>query len=114
MEVTNDLRTDDTDDEGSGATGTSTLSGWDGCRQNSWVKFNLISDIWSEVVIEEQGILCYNDDENCYYIFQDSQWQPFLVQPLPYLILRSTGVSGHRWKLTVDDTGQSSWEDLGV
>lgn len=29
-------------------------------------------------------------------------------------ILRSQGPQGHRWKLTVDDTGQSVWEDLGV
>lgn len=30
------------------------------------------------------------------------------------IVLRSTGSDGHRWKFTVDDTGQWNFEDLGV
>lgn len=34
----------------------------------------------------------------------------------PYIILRSTGADGHRWKFTADDSGmlQQPGEDLGV
>lgn len=31
-----------------------------------------------------------------------------------YVILRSTGPAAHRWKITIDDTGELNKEDLGV
>ncbi len=32
----------------------------------------------------------------------------------PYIVLRSTGPDAHKWKITVNDTGQIDTEDLGV
>lgn len=32
----------------------------------------------------------------------------------PYIILRSTGAAAERWKVTIDDTGMLTTENLGV
>lgn len=48
IQVTNDLRTDATDDEAADAPGTGniTFNDWDGADHNDYVKYNLVADVW--------------------------------------------------------------------
>ncbi len=45
--------------------------------------------------------------------FEASQITALVITEVPYIIFRSTGPNAHRWKWTVDDTGQANYEDLG-
>ena len=48
--------------------------------------------------------------------FEASQITTLVITEVPFVIFRSTGVLGHRFKFTCDDTGMLSQpgEDLGV
>jgi len=48
--------------------------------------------------------------------FPASQITTLVITEVPYIIFRSTGPLGHRFKFTCDDTGMlsQSGEDLGV
>lgn len=68
IEVTNLLVTDATLDETTGATVTSTLAAWDGCPQNSWVRYDSILDSWFFVALND-GQQAYDSVLKQYYVF---------------------------------------------
>lgn len=39
-----------------------------------------------------------------------------IEDPVNYFIMKSSGTDGHRWKITIDDTGMPQFpgEDLGI
>ena len=120
IEVSNLFRSDNLFDEASDSpcTGTSTLSNWDGCDQNSWVRYNAINDKWYSID-PYKSVLCYNINTSHYMIFTGLIWFQINISATgvyDYIILRSTGPDAHRWKFTCDDTGMISMpgEDLGV
>lgn len=115
IEVTNILRTDATDDEaaGSPATATSTLSNWDGCPQNSWAKYDLATDTWHSIA-PYTGVICFNLALGVHLYFNGTSWLGIGESVYNSVVVRSRGTDEHKWRMTVDDTGAWSSEDLGV
>lgn len=76
IQVTNTLVSSNAYDEGAGASAKSTLSNWDGCNQNSWVKYNSTDGLWKEIAPEE-STLCYNKDVDDFIYFNGTSWQQY-------------------------------------
>lgn len=78
VDVTNIAIADNTEDEASGspAVGTSTLSSWSGCDQNSWARYSVQVGKWFSVT-PSVGALVYNNADGSYYQF-GSTWGLFV------------------------------------
>ncbi len=117
VEVSNTLRNSNTDDEASDspAVATSTLSNWDGCPQNSWVRYDSVFDSWSPVT-PYVGVVCYNVYLEKHIYFNGVEWIGVGESVLSYQIWRDNGSPTHLWKVTMGSDGMLSLpgEDLGV
>lgn len=72
IEVTNEaVSSGATDETSSSGNIKATFTEWDGCQQNSWVKFN--GSIWEEIV-PTQGSSCFLTTPKKFYNFIDDVW----------------------------------------
>lgn len=75
IDVTNLAILDNTYDEGSDSPAivTSTLSNWDGCPQNSWVRFNSVQGKWF-CIIPALGVMCFNKALGYFTYYNGTEW----------------------------------------
>lgn len=75
VEITNDQRTDGTDDESSDAVGTGTIThaDWDGADHNDYVKYNAQADAWRSLS-PSAGNLTYDETNLVVKFFNGSIW----------------------------------------
>lgn len=86
---------------------TTPHSDWDGCLQNSWVRFSTTDGLWQEVVPTE-GVLCYDKVWQTLRVFNGTNWT--------FLPIISESSDGHKWKFTTGNDGYliQPGEDLGI
>lgn len=76
IRVTNTLVEDATYDETTGATCSATKNKWDGCSENSWVRYNAAADKWY-CVEAYTSALCFITSANDFYYFTGTAWVQF-------------------------------------
>lgn len=86
---------------------TTPHANWDGCLQNTWVRFSTADGLWKSITPVE-GVLCYDKVYKTLRCFNGTIW----VFP-PYIAESS---DGHKWRYTSGNDGYliQPGEDLGI
>ena len=74
VEVTNALKTSATYDETTGGIGSISKAEWDGCPQNSWVRFNVGAGTWA-YILPGEGRHCFSTSRDVLYYFDGTEWK---------------------------------------